>query len=192
MRLFIIYLAMTMLILVEVAVPQTHFAIGKTEYGKSDSTTTKVDLKHEIELGINSLGIGIGYYYHWFIFLSSDIVISLKQPGIAVGTTLSLYNFLFLQGVFGKSTSEEHQACDGPPSFKPDYAYGWRTGVYIPLFPKIGRYYLIIAGGNFWEVQKSYCYTCGGFAYENVVINPMYRTKIRQVEKYSFGLSVRF
>jgi hypothetical protein len=148
--------------------------------------------RHALEVGINQLGVGIDYRYHWFSWVSTDAVLSASEPGIAVGLTVLPIPFFFVQGVLGVGAySGESIATDGPPAFKPDYLVGWKAGIHVPLAPKKSRMYLTFAGGRSMSVQNKYQYNGGGFLMGPPPA-PLYRAETRFAEVFSISLGFPF
>ncbi len=147
---------------------------------------------HHVEVGLNSLGVGLEYRIQWTPFVSTDALVSMMQPGIAIGVTATPLWIFFVQGVAGIGSSyAEIQLPDGPPPFKPDYLYGWSGGVRIPIMPRKTRLYFIAGVGGQKYVQNHYQYSGGGF-----VVGPppqvRYRQETRGSEVYTIGLGMSF
>ncbi len=167
---------------------------GSQVKAPEDSIETSGQLTaHRLQFGLNTLGVGIEYRYHFVSFASADAVFSGWSPGAAVGLTLSPIPVLFVQGVYGTGTWEaEAVAADGPPLLKPDYLYGWKAGFQFPLAPRTSPVYLQFGGGQVTYVQRHYLYNVSGLIVPPPPA-PLYRREVRKTEVFilSLGFSIR-
>jgi hypothetical protein len=153
-------------------------------------TSSRTNL-HRLQFGLNALGAGIEYRYHLLSFVSADAVVSGVRPGAAVGVTLSPISLLFVQGVFGKGSWEEMPVPDGPGPFKPDYVYGWKAGLQIPIAPRKSTMYVQFGAGQLKYVQGRYLYNSAGFILEPPP-SPKYRRETRVAEIFALSLGFCF
>ncbi|MGB2868009.1 MAG: hypothetical protein WBD36_06140 [Bacteroidota bacterium] len=162
----------------------------KATVDTSDTVQSQPTRPHRIELGLNTMGIGLEYRYQVCSFLSSDAVLSVSHPGVGAGITLNPISFVFFQGVFGKPWFKEEAAADGPPGFSPDYAYAWRAGIHFPIGPGASRIYVVFSGGRLTMVQRKYQYNGGGFIV-GPPQSPAYRTESRREEVFAVSLGFK-
>jgi hypothetical protein len=148
-------------------------------------------MTHHLEVGFNAIGAGLGYRYQWFPFLSTDAVVSVANPGAALGVTVSALWMFYVQGVVGTGSYDNPSTPDGPAPIKPTYLYGWNAGVHFPIAPKKTRLYFIFAFGQLKYVQDHYQYNGGGFLV-GPPPTPLYRTETKVVEVFSLGLGTSF
>ncbi len=146
---------------------------------------------HSLLFGLNALGAGIEYRYQFIDFVSADAVLSAERLGAAVGVTLTPLSFLFVQGVFGKGEWKEMPIADGPPTMKPDYVYGWKAGLQLPLAPRKSTIYVQFGFGQLKYVQNHYWYNGGGFIVQPPP-PPLYRRETRMAEVFALSLGFRF
>jgi hypothetical protein len=146
---------------------------------------------HSLQFGLIALGAGIEYRYQFFDFVSADAVLSAERPGAAIGLTLTPISFVFVQGVFGKGEWKEMPIADGPPVLKPDYLYGWKAGLQIPVAPRKSTIYVQFGAGQLKYVQNHYLYNSGGFIVQPPPA-PLYRKETRVAEVFALSLGFRF
>ena len=148
-------------------------------------------MKNHVEVGINALGVGLEYRRQWLPVLSTDALLSLDKPGVGLGITFSPYWIVFVQGVVGTGSYEDVPAADGPAQFKPNYQYGWKVGIHVPVSPTKSGIFFTIAAGQLKFVQNQYQYNGGGLII-GPPPTPLYRTETRTAEVFSVGFGLSF
>jgi hypothetical protein len=146
---------------------------------------------HRLQFGLNALGAGIEYRYQVFQFVSADAVLSALRPGAAIGVTVWPVSFVFVQGVFGTGNWEEMPAPDGPAPFKPDYIYGWKAGLQIPIAPRKSTFFVQFGAGQLKYVQRHYLYNSAGLILEPPPAR-LYRRETRITEVFALSLGFCF
>jgi hypothetical protein len=164
---------------------------AQTPQEEDSSSTASKQYFHHVEFGINAIGLGLEYRAQWFSIMSTDVVASLEQPGIGAGISFSTYGIFFLQGVLGVGGYNERTVIDGPGPFKPDFAYGWKAGVHVPLPRKLSNIFFTLGFGQMKYIQDRYRYT-GGLIIASEPIEPAYRREIRIREMISVGFGMSF
>jgi hypothetical protein len=156
---------------------------------QSDST----DRLNRIEVRYGEEGGTFEYRHSWIPMLSTDLYLSTNVlRGIGAGISFDPISLLSFQGSFGFPVGSD-QPTDGPV-FDPEYTYGVRGAVLIPLNLLQSRLYVSLSGGKVWIVDKNYS-AGGGLLppYGNDVVVPVTASKeTRTMEFFEIGLGIRF
>ncbi len=152
---------------------------------------TQLRKSHHIEIGVNTIGAGIEYQYQVVSFVSADAILSLRQPGAGLGLTFTPVSFFFIQAAIGTVQFENAPSADGPPPFRPDYAYGWKAGFRIPIAPKRSSLYVLVGVGQLTYIEKNYQFNGGGWILSPPP-EPQYREEIRMRDIVALGIGYTF
>jgi hypothetical protein len=156
---------------------------------QSDST----DRLNRIEVRYGEEGGTFEYRHSWIQMLSTDLYLSTNMMrGIGAGISFDPISFLSFQGSFGYPVGTD-KTTDGPV-FDPEYTYGVRGAVLIPLKLLQSRLYVSLSSGKVWIVDKNY--SSGGELlppYSSDVVVPVATGKeTRTMEFFEIGLGIRF
>ncbi len=145
---------------------------------------------HAIEVGLMTHGAGVEYHFSPVTPLSADVVLAVGPPGIGVGVSVTPIPWVFGQAVYGTTSYRTIATVGGAAEFSPDYVYGWRGGIQIPLNPGKKTFFAALSGGNIWLVQKEYCQNCVGFGADPNVLELVKKTERKLV--VGLGLLFKF
>jgi hypothetical protein len=161
-------------------------------YAQVPESTKTIHLDNVLEVRYGLEAIDVEYRYAWFPFLSTDITLrALRGEGVSVGFSLYPLPFFSMQTCIGLPMYESI-AVDGP-AFKPDYLYGLRIGVLVPVGPRNSPFMISISSGKLLVVDRDFCYNCGGFPPAGEQIpEPRYRNEIERIDLFALGLAIRF
>ena len=165
----------------------------------ADTSVTSASLKNRFEarfgqtLADNQSGASFEFRHSWLPYLSSDFYLSTNEMrGLGVGLSLDPFSMLSAQGTLGIPSYTERVA-DGP-TFDPEYTFGVRAALLIPLDLLQSRLYLSLSGGKSWVIDTNYDPSAGmpTARADDIIVPTPIRKEIRTVEFVEIGLGVRF
>lgn len=159
----------------------------------TDSTVSRAIARNRIEVRYGEPGATFEFRHSWLELLSTDLFLSTNgMRGIGIGVSVDPVSILSLQGILGYPSYTD-PVVDGPV-FKPEYNYGFRGSILIPLDLSQVRLFVTLSGGKVWVVDTNYDPNSGFLPARTTDEVPAsaVRKETRTLEFFELGLGLRF